>query len=252
MILMKKLKVSICLLWLLILVAMVSLDNSEKISGQSRETDELSDRSLMLSPDALLVNQFDKAVQRRFLTEPGFGMTRLAPTEPVPLESAHVSSFSPVNEEEKELVSGFQNTGWKVGMYLFGRRALPKENKDNRLDNFKIRYRINQPVPITWGLKEKQLPGAKKLVDEVKEAFISFQRNERTSESSIQFTKGDWTFVAKPVRAANDSCIRCHTDYVITEKLGDDRYKFRKRAVGDVNGIIVYAFSRNETPEEKP
>ena len=86
---------------------------------------------------------------------------------------------------------------------------------------------------------------------EVKDAFLFFQRNEHESESNIQFTKGEWTFVAKPVRAANESCIRCHTDYVITEKLDHDRYKFRKRAVGDVNGIIVYGFSRNETSEEK-
>lgn len=247
-----KLKVSICAIWLLILVVMVSLHNLQKISGQTRETNELSNKTLKLAPEALLVNQFDKVVQRRFLTEPGFGMARMAPLKPVPLESNHVRSFSPVSEEEKGLVSGFENKGWKVGLYLFGRQALPNGNKNNRLDKFKIRYRVNQPVPITWGLQEKQLPSAKKLMKEVKEAYLFFQKNERTSESSMQFTKGEWTFVAKPVRAANESCIRCHTDYVITEKLNDDRYKFRKRAVGDVNGIIIYGFSRNETSEVKP
>lgn len=140
----------------------------------------------------------------------------------------------------------FEKDGWKVGLYLFGRRAMPDGKDENPLDKFKIRYRINSPVPITWGMKEKELPKAKKLIKEVKAAFIAFQSPSGENEARYQFTQGDWTYIAKPVRAVNQSCIRCHTDYVITEKLDDKRFRFRKRAVGDVNGIIVYGFSKND------
>lgn len=131
---------------------------------------------------------------------------------------------------------------------MFGRRAEPSENEKNPLGKFKIRYRINEPVPVTWGLREKHLPNSKKLIGEVKEAFLKFQAANQPHENNFQFTKGDWTFVARPVRVLNDSCIKCHTDYVVTSKLDDGRFQFRKKAVGDVNGVIVYSFLKEEKP----
>lgn len=56
------------------------------------------------SPD---IDRFDEAVQRRFLTEPSFGMARLAPMTPQPLKSAHVRSFHPVNDDEKSMLAAF-------------------------------------------------------------------------------------------------------------------------------------------------
>ena len=147
---MKTLKLSICLIWVLLLAAMVCLRDTQKTSGQGRQAKVMSDNTFKLAPDALVMKRFDDAVQRRFLTEPGFGMARMAPLTPVPLESNHIRSFSPVNEEENALVSGFEKEGWKVGLYLFGRQALPNENKHKLLDKFKIRYRVNQPVSVTW------------------------------------------------------------------------------------------------------
>ena len=35
-----------------------------------------------------------------------------------------------------------------------------------------------------------------------------------------------------------------NNDYAVIDKLQDGRFKFRKRAVGDVNGILLYAFRK--------
>lgn len=241
---MKNFKISLLLVFSLLAVFMFLFNDSRTGVGQKRETVAVgATASLPNLPD---IDRFDTAVQKRFLTEPSFGMARMTPTTPQPLESAHVRSFHPKDGVESLLVDEFTRDGWRVGLYLFGRSARPKEKKDNPMDSFDIRYRINQPVPVTLGLHAKELPGAKKLIDDVKNAFLKFQGETDTVGSEVRFEKGDWTFVAKPVRAVNDSCIRCHTDYVITEKLDDGKFKFRKRAVGDVNGIIVYGYSRND------
>lgn len=245
---MNRLKLVVCAVWAMLIVSFASFHSSTKTSGQKNNVSGSIGVSSESIPDSSVVDRFDTAVQKRFLTEPNFGARRMLPTTPEPLESAHVGSFSPVNDDEKDVVSAFQNDGWRVGLYLFGRRAEPNGKEKNPLEKFKIRYRINQPIPVTWGLREKHLPNSKKLIKEVKEAFLRFQAANRSDENNFQFQKGEWTFVARPVRAVNDSCVRCHTDYVVTNRLDDGRFQFRKRAVGDVNGVIVYGFSKEEKP----
>lgn len=238
---MKRVKLTICLVWVTSLCALILFQEAGTSSGQTTSQPKPSGE-IGASPD---FEAFDQAVQKRFLTQPNFGMARMLPTTPQPLRSGHVRSFSPINEDEKSILAEFEKGGWKVGIFLYGRTAMPEHPEESPLENFKIRYRVNQPVPISRGLKEKDLAKAKKLIDEVKTAFVTFQTPTSENQASYQFTKGDWTYVAKPVRAANQSCIQCHADYVITEMLDNKRFKFRKRAVGDVNGVIVYAFSKN-------
>jgi hypothetical protein len=195
-------------------------------------------------PDS--IERFDRAIQSRFLTEPMFGMARIVsgmPIKSTPYRSRHVPSFHPNGEDEVALVDAFRNDGWRVGLYLYGRRAEPRKSS-GPIEKFDVKYRINLPVAITSNLEQKELPAAKKLIDDVKAAFIEFQTGDPATFTEKRFAKGPWTFVAKPVRAVNASCVRCHTDYVITEKLADKKFTFRKRQVGDVNGVLVYAFSR--------
>lgn len=223
-----------------LLAAVAFLLSSQRFGVAQNQVIDLvenQNRAVSIQSD---LERFNLAVQKRFLTEPSFGMSRIAQT------LSHMRGFHPNGEEESALVKGFNDNGWKIGIYLYGRTALPRESKNNSQRKFDIKYRVNQPVPVTWGLKEKELPNAKKLMPEVKEAFLNFQTNKNPDEGNLQFTKGNWTFLAKPVRAMNDSCIRCHTDYVITEKLGDGKFKLRKRAVGDVNGIVVYGYSKHK------
>lgn len=232
---MNNVKIAVCGLWIAFLSSFFLFTDFQESRGQSVS-------SPSATPD---IEAFDKAIQQRFLTEPFFGIARMAPTEPQPLRSIHVGSFHPVNDEERSLLSAFIKNNWKVGLYLFGRTAVPKVNKKDPIGKFTIKYRLNEPVHVTDNSVKAKLPNAKKLIEEVKTAFLVFQAQNSTNVESYRFKEGDWTYVAKPVRAVNQSCITCHTDFVITEKLAGDKFKLRKRMVGDVNGVIVYAYSKD-------
>lgn len=236
---MQRTKIVVCSVWMIFLCAFAAYWGFSTANGQTREVSKTV-------PERSLIDRFDAAIHQRFLSEPFFGMARMAPITPQPLHSSHVGSFNPVNEEERELLTSLNKDGWKVGLYLFGRVSTLKESKGNATPKFRINYRLNEPLPITSNLKIKQLPGASKLLKEVKAAFIEFQTPNSPRENNYEFTIGKWSYVARPVRAVNESCIRCHTDYVITEKLPDGQYRFKKRAIGDANGVVVYGFARND------
>lgn len=246
---MKGLKIAACLACIAFTCSIFLFQGSQISRGQRLSTGNAEQTSNPSMPDQPDIDRFNDAMQKRFLTEPFFGIARMAPTTPQPLRSGHVGGFHPQGEEETSILSEFQKDGWKVGLYLFGRRAVPDEKRKNPLEKFKIRYRLNQPLPIT-GVEEKELPGSKKLIDEVKSAFLAFQAAENPARVRYQFSRGEWTYIAKPVLAMNQNCLKCHTDYVITEKLDDGKFKFRKRAVGDVNGIIVYGFTKSAEMDE--
>ena len=190
------------------------------------------------------IERFDHVIQQRFLHAPGFGEARivLLPKEPEPLRSKHVRAFAPTDESERSIINEF--AGWDVGIYLFGRWTMPDEKKKER--KFRMRYRANRPIPVTPGLKEDDFPRAKKIADEVKNSFFAFQSVSEAEQKPYEFSKGDWNYVATPVRIANQSCIQCHTDYVATQRMADGRFTVRKKEIGDVNGVLVYAFRRSE------
>jgi len=213
------------------------LYRSQIVDGQTLTADGPA-----ILPDAALIEKFDREVHARFLTMPFFGIARMAPTTPQPLTSNHVGEFLPGNPAEAEILKSFTDGGWDVGLYLYGRRAIPKLEKGKPKDEFDIRYRVNQPVKVTYSFKDSELPEAKGMIDEVKDAFLTFQNETADAPKNIEFVKGDWSYVAKPVRAMNESCLKCHNDYVILDKLPNGQFKMRKRQVGDVNGVLLYAF----------
>ena len=217
------------------------LYRSQIVDGQTLTADGPA-----ILPDTALIEKFDREVHARFLTMPFFGISRMAPTTPQPLRSNHVGSFMPSNPAEAEIVKSFTDGGWDVGLYLYGRRAEPKLEKGKPKEEFDIRYRVNQPVKVTLSLKDGELPEAKGIIDEVKTAFLTFQNETADAPTNIEFVKGDWSYIARPVRAMNESCIKCHNDYVILDKLPNGQFKMRKRQVGDVNGVLLYAFRRRK------
>jgi hypothetical protein len=238
----RNVKVLILLVWALIAAGALS-ERPWIVEGQSRST---LNSAVIHTPDVALIDKFDKAIQERFMTEPTFGRARLEPTRPVPLESAHLNYFVPKNADELTSVKSFGDEGWDVGIYLFGRRSEPKVVNGKQKDRFSIRYRVNRPVPVTTTLREDEMPNAAKLVTEIKQAFLEFQRSTADMPPTYAFDRGDWTYIARPVRAANQSCLKCHNDYVILDKLDNKKFTMRKRRVGDVNGILLYAFRRTK------
>lgn len=239
-----KIKIAVCAAWTLCIVGLLACQPFAPASGQTKEIKNPAVAAgfvLDSKPESALIERFDAAVQQRFLTQPNFGIRRIVPVNP---PNPHLEKFVPINDEEKTSVSDFEKDGWQVSLYLFGRRAIPKIVNGKEQAKFDINYRLNKPLPVTAELKERDLPEPEKLLERVKTAFVDFQTLDSPNENEYEFGIGQWSYVAKPVRAANESCLRCHADYVITEKSGDDQYKFRKRAVGDANGVLVYGFRK--------
>ncbi|MFT3743292.1 MAG: hypothetical protein QM785_03255 [Pyrinomonadaceae bacterium] len=234
-------KIVFCFAWILVLGVVLFGTRMFPVNGQTGSVPNTAKK-----PDSSVIDRFDAAMHKRFLTEPFFGMARIAPIGPQPLRSSHLGTFSPIDTEERSLQTALENDGWDVGLYLFGRVSTLKEEKPGSMPKFRVNYRLNEPVPITRNIKAKDLHKSSKLMKEVKSAFIEFQTPNSPRENNYEFAIGKWSYVARPVRAINESCLKCHTDYVITEKLPGGQFKFKKREIGDANGVIVYAFARIE------
>ena len=234
------LKIIVCLFWTLGSVLLFSQMFS---AASSRERAGSLDNTIRSNPkpEGAMIDRFDKVIQQRFLTVPLLGINRITPPFP---PNPHLREFYPTNEEERNSVADFEKAGWKVDLYLFGRRAEPKVVDGKLQKQFTINYRLNKPVAITSNLEEKHLPSAKQLLKEVKVAFQEFQTPNSPNENNYEFSVGSWSYVARPVKASSASCLRCHTDYVIASKVGDNKYQFRRRKVGDVNGVLVYGFGK--------
>lgn len=238
---MLKLKVLAVATWLIFTVGIFYL-HSSFVDAQTTSPRPILTRK----PDMALINKFDNEIRARFLSEPFFGVARIAPTQPVKLASAHLSSFSPKTSAEMDAVKSFVEGGWDVGIYLYGRRAEPKVKNGKAKDKYAITYRVNQPVTVTGLQRPSQLQDPKNLVKYVKEAFLEYQNAKPTDAENFQFDNGDWSYVARPVRVVSESCLRCHNDYVVIDKLSAGQFKLRKRGIGDVNGILLYAFRRHQ------
>ncbi|MCW5961758.1 MAG: DUF3365 domain-containing protein [Pyrinomonadaceae bacterium] len=188
------------------------------------------------TPPIEIVDKFDAAIQNRFLTEPNFGIRRIQPTYPT---NPHLSEyFEPKEGAETESVKSFQESNFRAGLYLFGRRITEIEDPKGKKRRFNINYRLHNPLGVTRNFPQEKLKSPQKLLDEIKTAFMEFR-----TKDSYEFESGKWSYIARPVRAL-ESCLKCHNDYVITEVVGKNDYKFRKRQAGDVNGILVYAFRK--------
>jgi hypothetical protein len=237
-----KTKLYITALWLVGVLTLFAFHTVASTSGRAPATYTTS--ALAGGPDIALVDRFDAAIQKRFLANPNFGMARVAPVRRT--GARHIDEFYAETDEEQRAVAELEKAGWIAGLYLYGRTAMPMMKHDKPQEKFDIKYYLNAPLPITSHLKKSQLPGASKLLDRVKTAFVDFQTPEGPNANATDFSIGKWAYYARPVRAANESCILCHSDYVITARLGNGQFKVRKRVVGDANGVIVYGFSKKD------
>lgn len=217
-----KLKLASCLIWALFLTSAISWKTFSPVGAMAGKSNE--------KPAIDLIEKFDAAIQQRFLTEPGFGITRIAPPNP------HLSYFIPKDGDEKTSVENLEASGWRAGLYLFGRRIEKRTDEKTGKTKFYISNRTVSPMPLTKNVKPENLTPSARLQDEATNAFEAFQTADR-----YEFDNGKWAYVAKPVRA-RQSCLKCHTDYVMTSKIGERPYKYRKRQAGDAIGVLIYGF----------
>jgi hypothetical protein len=240
-----RLKIIACLIWITGFVAFISFQIHSSANSNSSKSDTGKTNP---KPDKVQVEKFDKALQERFFTEPSFGIRRLEPAyKPNPhFENFDFVQFNPKTKEEQLSIEAFEKEDWKVSLYLFGRRAIPQDANEKEPKEFNIQYRLNRPLLVTKNVKIKQVTNPGKFREEIKSAFDSFQNPSSPNYENYEFSVGKWSYVARPVRAANESCIKCHTDYVALPQPGTDEYQFRRRQVGDANGILVYGFAKDK------
>lgn len=221
---------------------LTSLDH--RVEGQVAPLGTITSDNEPASPDSL-IDSLDKTIQHRFLTAPNFGFARIAPVTPVGPKSRHMSSFNPNTPDEYAAVTALENDGWDAGIYLFGRRVEPRVGS-KKANQYDIRYRLFDPIAVTKGLKRSNFRKQKKLAAEMKRAFLEFQDPNSANFNELKFEVGEWSYVARPVRAAQQSCLECHKDYVITDKLAEGKFTARPRRIGDVNGVLFYALRKRD------
>lgn len=226
-----------------IIYALLAVGASYVVAPAETSTQERRDTFVVRGsvnplPDAGLIDDLDRAIQARFLTTQNFGMRRIGP-QPNP----HFDEeFTPATTEEQRAVTNLQAGRWKVGVYLFGRRAyervLGKDEAGRK--RLYVEHRLNRALPITKNTKRRHLADPKRLRDGVAEAFYRFKETD-----SYTFEAGKWSYVARPVKAI-DSCLKCHTDLFVTIKPGEKKYAYRGRRAGDPIGVLVYAFANSQ------
>jgi Protein of unknown function (DUF3365) len=221
-----KIKIAICLVWLIGIVGIVLIQKSNSVSAKGNMT--------IPKPEIKEVEKFNALILDRFLTEPQLGGRRLIPP------NIHLESFAPKNQAETSSVNYFEQKEWKVGIYLYGR--IPTQGSVTK--HLSFYYKTIEPVPVTKNIKPNDLPLADDILSNVAKAFYEFQADEKAEEKIFEFTLNNWWYFARPVRAMNESCLKCHQSSVPVKSDGKYPFKFRERKIGDVNGVLVYAFQK--------
>ena len=192
-------------------------------------------------PESHPLDALDRAVQKRFHNVIGFGMARIA-TE---------RKFEPTTPEEKEAVGGLRRDGYKIGLYLAGRGILAETPAEARVVKTRFGYgfgaALSGPIFVSSsGLKG--LPGGAELWEETRRALESFA----AGGGRYGFNAGPWEVEARPVRASDESCLKCHSPDMTVEygQTPDGRltasYERKGAAlkVGDPLGVLLYAYRK--------
>jgi hypothetical protein len=188
-----------------------------------------------------VVDPLDRVVQQRFHDVVGFGMARIASER----------KFVPESKEEKTAVKDLKRAGYEVGLYLVGRNILEdvpdKYHVGKTMFGGFGEHLMSGPVFVSrQGLKE--LPDARALWEQSREALRAFDGGgERYG-----FKADGWDVEARPVRASDEGCLRCHgfdTRLTFDEK-GDLRMispaKERNGLrVGDPLGAMLYVYRKS-------
>jgi len=174
------------------------------------------------SPVGALV-ALDAAIQKRFeKVDSRFGFTRLM----LP-NGAH--GFAPENDEELSSLRELEDAHLRVALYLASRRFV-EPAAEHRAEH--PADRIRGPLAITRG-PSGATPPAVSMRSEGRAAFQLFERNDPQHEFQI----GEWMVVARPVRAINATCLRCHSSSDTHWPTNNSDLR-----VGDVLGVLFYAY----------
>jgi hypothetical protein len=187
-----------------------------------------------VSPMAAL----NRCIQTRFHTLTSFGMGR------IPVVPQHVQRFKPETEAEKAAVADLQKAGWEVALYLGGRGLLkPKMSKAEweQAGRYSFRRAISHPIFLAEQSPKAKVPEPWELWEHGQKALIT-----STTGDTYTASFGQWLIDARPVRANQVACLRCHategaTGYPpLNSKLKSTLH------VGDAMGVVIYIYRHKE------
>ena len=228
---MKRIARMLCLIVLLTLIGVAFLNAG---SGTTRAQDEDDDRADKAYYECLIA-ELHAVMQNRFKEiDKGFGYRRLVTVG----DSPH--SFKPENREESDAVEALKRSSLEVTLYLSGRRVLGAKPEGDMWKHY-AKNMIKGPLAIVGERKDEDAFDRSELWTQSRKAMTAFKKSNQ-----YDFSIGDWKFSARPVRAFDQSCLKCHTtgsaDYLglITER------KPEPLKVGDPLGVMLYGYRRSK------
>ena len=188
------------------------------------------------------LDALDREVQKRFHNVIGFGMARIG-TE---------KKFAPETSEEKSAVRELKRADYRVGLYLVGRRILddvPERDRATKVvfGSSPAGQGFSGPIFLS-SASMKEMPTAASLWDETRRALESFA----SGAERYGFKSGEWDVETRPVRASEETCLKCHTARVkftvVTSQTGEKSVKSEALEeplkLGDPLGVLVYAYRK--------
>jgi hypothetical protein len=179
---------------------------------------------------ARLIAALNGCIQQRFREiNERFGISRVIRLDDTP------HTFRPEEVAELEAVTALEQANLRVVLYLTGRRVqapIPDTSRWSSADTWRL---IKGPVRITpdGGTAAGGLPPPPlELWDESRRALQAFATSD-----SHEFDKGSWRFIARPVRASEAACLKCHNQSITT---GGVRSLAPK--LGDPLGVVLYGY----------
>jgi hypothetical protein len=155
--------------------------------------------------EARVISALNDCIQERFKdVNERFGMARMMK----PGDAAH--RFRPENVREMAAVRNLEQSHLQVVFYLVGRAVLRPMPGPGYWAEKNGRRIIKGPVEITSSgtrnaSNDAMPPQPRDLWDDSRRAMRAFSARE-----SHEFVNSGWNFVARPVRASDEVCLRCH------------------------------------------
>jgi hypothetical protein len=181
-----------------------------------------------------VISSLNDCIQARFRdVDEKFGLRRIA----TPDETPH--RFRPENAREIEAVRALERSGMEVILYLTGRQVLGEKPQPATLTDDRAWGLIKGPVLITSSASASAGVAAPKPMDLWDESARAMRVFEKAD--SYNFVRAGWNFTARPVRATEDICLRCHTGRA--RALGIPIGEGSTLKLGDAIGVVLYGYA---------
>jgi hypothetical protein len=201
--------------------------------------------------ESQFIDALDDCIQQRFKDiDQMFGFRRITQAGDTP------HRFKPENAKELASVRELNAQGLNVALYLTSRSVLGDKPDEKE-------WVQDQPVstgqgvtrtsvgsgrgfsrkiikgPVLISAKDKDdLPMPSELWEQSRKAILAF-----ATKDSFEFLHGSWKFIARPVRASEQSCLQCHLrDSTRTIALNPKDENPKPLKIGDPLGVVLYAY----------